>query len=170
MLKLEFENRVKSWRKGRRIFEKFLGRAERVLARGGGRVIGSRVVSLVLTGDAQIKALNKAYRGVDAPTDVLSFSYLEGARFPTGGAGVDMVGEIVISVATARRQAREHGKSLQEELQFLFVHGLLHVFGFDHIKKNERREMFDLQDKILGDTSWRAIVEAEAAGLFRPVL
>ena len=72
----------------------------------------------------------------------------------------------MISITTARRQARAHGKSLNQELQFLFIHGLLHVFGFDHIKKNERKIMFDLQDKIIGDTSWRAIVEAEAQGLF----
>ena len=73
------------------------------------------------------------------------------------------MGEIIISVATAKKQAREHGKTLNEEMQFLFIHGVLHVFGFDHIKTAERKIMFDLQDKIIGNKSWRAIADQEAA-------
>lgn len=113
---------------------------------------------LTIVGDKEIHALNREYRGVDKTTDVLSFSYFGEKRFP----GDDAVGEIVISLQTAKKQAKDHGKTLNEELQFLFLHGLLHVFGFDHIKKNERKTMFDLQDKIIGNKSWRKIADAEA--------
>lgn len=68
-----------------------------------------------------------------------------------------LVGEIFISEDTAIRQAREHKKTLKQELQFLFTHGLLHIFGYDHQKLNERRVMFDLQDEILQTKSWREI-------------
>lgn len=123
---------------------------------GSGEI--SAIVMLTLVGDPEIHKLNKEYRGVDKPTDVLSFSYFGETGFP----GDDVLGEIVISVPTARTQAKDHQKTLNQELQFLFLHGLLHVFGFDHITRGERKKMFDLQDKIIGDKSWRAIAEAES--------
>lgn len=159
MLRLELENNVKDSLGGKKIFTDVLKNAEKILSRlpGFKNRLGG-VVTLTLTGDREIHSLNKEYRGVDKPTDVLSFSYFDGKKFP----GDDVVGEIVISLPTAKKQAKDHGKTLKQELQFLFLHGLLHVFGFDHIKKKERAAMFDLQDKIIGDKSWRKIAEAEA--------
>jgi probable rRNA maturation factor len=62
-------------------------------------------------------------------------------------------------VDTAKKQAQEHGKTILEEMQFLFVHGVLHVFGYDHEEPGERKIMFDLQDKIIGNKSWRPMIE-----------
>ena len=76
-----------------------------------------------------MRTLNRQYRGKDRTTDVLSFSLQEG-RF--GGVQPDMLGDIVISVPTARSQALAAGLSLQQELERLLVHGLLHLVGYDH--------------------------------------
>jgi probable rRNA maturation factor len=80
-------------------------------------------VALVLTGDRAIRALNARYRGKDRPTDVLSF--------PGGAAGGEL-GDIVISVATAEKNARALGRTLAQELDVLALHGFLHVLGYDH--------------------------------------
>ena len=80
-------------------------------------------VSLVLTGDRSLRALNARYRGQDKPTDVLSF--------PAGG-GEGGLGDIVISVETAERNARAGGRTLPRELDVLALHGFLHVLGYDH--------------------------------------
>jgi probable rRNA maturation factor len=80
-------------------------------------------VALVLTGDRPVRALNARYRGKDKPTDVLSF--------PAGG-GEAGLGDIVISVETAERNARALGRTLPQELDVLALHGFLHVLGYDH--------------------------------------
>jgi probable rRNA maturation factor len=80
-------------------------------------------VSLVLTGDRAVRALNARYRGQDRPTDVLSFP---------GGGGAGELGDIVISVETAARNARGQGRTLAQELDVLALHGFLHVLGYDH--------------------------------------
>jgi probable rRNA maturation factor len=80
-------------------------------------------VSLVLTGDRAIRALNARYRGKDRPTDVLSFP---------GGAARGELGDIVISVQAAERNARGLGRTLAQELDVLALHGFLHVLGYDH--------------------------------------
>jgi probable rRNA maturation factor len=80
-------------------------------------------VSLVLTGDRALRALNARYRGQDAPTDVLSFP---------GGGGEEGLGDIVISVETAARNAKSLGRTLPRELDVLALHGFLHVLGYDH--------------------------------------
>lgn len=76
-----------------------------------------------------MRALNRRYRGKDRPTDVLSFSFREGA-FPQ--VQPDLLGDIVIAVPVAERQARERGHSLRSEIDRLLVHGLLHLAGYDH--------------------------------------
>ena len=85
------------------------------------RVRGS--VALVLTGDRLVHDLNRRYRGKDKPTDVLSFE---------GPGGEHGLGDIVISVDTAARNARELGRTLPQELDILALHGFLHVLGYDH--------------------------------------
>ena len=108
---------------------------------------GGVVVNLVLVDDESIQRINKKYRKKDVTTDVVSLSYLAGDKFP----GEDLVGEIFISVDTAKRQAIEHNHPLKEELLYLFAHGLLHVFGYDHKEETERVRMFSLQEEILAD-------------------
>lgn len=86
-------------------------------------------LSVLFIGDDAMRTLNRRYRGIDRTTDVLSFSLREGAF---GGVAPDMLGDIVISVPRAVRQAREAGHSLRSEIDRLLVHGLLHLLGYDH--------------------------------------
>lgn len=102
-------------------------------------------LALSLVSDAEIHQLNRAHRGKDRPTDVLSFSIDGGAalchqerrrRTPER-----LLGDVVISIDTARRQAADYDASLQEEIYRLLIHGLLHVLGHDHERPAERRVM-----------------------------
>ena len=109
------------------------------------------VVDVVLVDDTEMARLNLEYRGIDATTDVLSFAIqdnLEGvAEFP----GEDnLLGDIVISLPKALEQSEAYGHSLTREVGFLFVHGLLHLLGFDHIEPEAETTMFSMQDKLLG--------------------
>ena len=104
-------------------------------------------ISLALVGDDQIHSLNKEYREKDETTDVLSFAYLEVADF--GKGDTISVGDIFISVDTAKNQAKIKKHSLEKELEILFVHGFLHLFGFDHGSDKEEKEMEKWAKKIL---------------------
>jgi probable rRNA maturation factor len=94
--------------------------------------------------DAAIRELNRTYRGVDAPTDVLAFPMREG-RF--GRLAPDLLGDVAISAETARRQARDG--ALRAELALLLVHGILHLVGYDHHAPVARRRMWRKQRAIL---------------------
>lgn len=88
---------------------------------------------VTLTSDGEIAKLNGAFRGKNAPTDVLSFPYGPTAGASTGGDEmVDFLGDIVISVETARRNARAEGQPLETEIRQLILHGALHLAGYDH--------------------------------------
>jgi probable rRNA maturation factor len=91
-------------------------------------------------------ALNRTYRGVAGPTDVLAFPMTEG-RFASSWP--DLLGDVVISVETARRQAGVRGRDLGAELALLLVHGILHLVGYDHGTATERRRMWQKQREIL---------------------
>lgn len=105
------------------------------------------VISVAVVGIQTMKKLNSKYRGKDRPTDVLSFSRLE-SPFPH--ALEREIGDLVICLPVAKRQAREFQEPLGRELERLAVHGTLHLFGYDH-EKSQRDEkiMFGLQDKLL---------------------
>ena len=100
-------------------------------------------VNLVFTSDRRLQALNKRYRQINRPTDVLSFNiddpHIDGGTF----------GEIYISTQTARRQAARYGASLTEEYLRLFCHGLLHLFGYDHMTEKEEKSMLRRQERFL---------------------
>jgi probable rRNA maturation factor len=102
-------------------------------------------LSLSLVGDEAIRALNLRYRGRDAPTDVLSFP-LDGA--PAGSER--LLGDVVISVETARRQAADYDAPLQRELYRLLIHGMLHLKGHDHELPVERRAMEREERRLAG--------------------
>ncbi len=102
-------------------------------------------LTVVLTGDARLRALNRHYRGIDKPTDVLSFGDVQQA----GESGSPYLGDVVISVPRARAQAKAAGHSLPAELQLLAVHGVLHLLGHDHATPAQRRTMLAAQDAIL---------------------
>ena len=95
-------------------------------------------ISVTLVDDPAIQSINRDHRGKDKPTDVLSFP-LE--PWDVDGTQERMLGDIVISIDTARRQAADYDATLQNEIYRLLIHGLLHVMGHDHMEPEERAEM-----------------------------
>ena len=110
------------------------------------------ILSVTFVDNEFIHKLNKEYRNVDRPTDVISFAFLDGdedRNKKLHGKGPVTLGDIYISVDKAKAQAEEYGHPLERELSFLFVHGLLHLLGYDHMTKEDEAVMFKLQDEIL---------------------
>ena len=107
-------------------------------------------VSLMFTDDETIHEMNLEYRGIDRPTDVLSFALEEGEEEEIyGGPEENLLGDIIISVETAVRQAEEYGHSVKREMAFLALHGMLHLLGYDHMEEEERQEMRAQEEAIL---------------------
>jgi probable rRNA maturation factor len=103
-------------------------------------------LSVLLTNDAQIHELNRVHRDKDRPTDVLAFPLEKPAargasRYPKGRGLPQMLGDVVISLDTAARQARGRKRELFAEVRFLLVHGVLHLLGYDHGTRREKRQM-----------------------------
>lgn len=99
-------------------------------------------VSVTLTDNAYIHKLNKEYRGIDRPTDVLSFALNESEEPEVDdGPDINVLGDLVISVERAREQAADYGHSVRREVAFLTVHGMLHLLGYDHMEEADRLEM-----------------------------
>ena len=109
-------------------------------------------VSVLLCGDARMRRLNREFRKIDRPTDVLSF--------PADVPG--LLGDVAIDVPYAARQARRRGHALDREVQLLLVHGVLHLLGHDHAEPEEHAVMFGLQDRLLA--AWRGRGPETAGG------
>lgn len=125
-----------------------LARAVRVALTTEGYPEGEATV--VVTSDEAIQALNAQYRGMDAPTDVLSFSAQEPAQgFVSAPEVIHYLGDIIIAFPFSQRQAIELGRPLPDELRLLAVHGALHLLGYDHAEPDEAVEMWSHQDMIL---------------------
>jgi probable rRNA maturation factor len=125
-------------------------RAQRMLA---ALRLARAELSLVLCDDPAIHALNRRHRRKDKPTDVLAFAMREGAPMPRAGA---LLGDVVISLDAARRQAREHEHSLWTEVTLLLAHGLLHLVGYDHRTDEEEAEMNRQAARLVQATRRRA--------------
>ena len=107
-------------------------------------------VSITLTNDEYIHKLNLEYRGLDRPTDVLSFAFVDSQEPEVaGGMETEILGDIIISVERAYAQAQEYGHSLERELSFLTVHGMLHLLGYDHMEEEDRVEMEEEQRFVM---------------------
>lgn len=106
-------------------------------------------LSVVLTGDGEVKRLNHQYRGKNRTTDVLAFPLLGGAVMPRRTTGTEPLGDVVISIPQTKRQSVEHGTAFRGELALLLTHGILHLLGYDHVTKAQEKKMFGLQEKIL---------------------
>ena len=117
-------------------------------------------ISILFIGDQGIRELNDQFRGIDRPTDVLSFPQILEDELDIPGALV--LGDVAISLETARSQSEEHGLSLEEELTLLLIHGILHLLGYDHEisdqeeekMRSKTRELFSMiyPGKKLADT------------------
>lgn len=103
-------------------------------------------LSVLLCSDAVIHTLNRDFRGKDRPTDVLGFAMNEGEA---PHVQVHILGDIVISLPTARRQAAEHARTIASEVRWLLAHGLLHLLGYDHQDFGEYRRMMARQDVLV---------------------
>jgi probable rRNA maturation factor len=115
--------------------------------------------AVVLADDAEVRALNRAWRGRDKPTNVLAFALLDGsrprraprtcARRAHDGTRPMILGDVVVAFETARAEARAEGKPLADHLRHLVVHGMLHLLGHDHRRVREARRMERLETKAL---------------------
>lgn len=105
-------------------------------------------ISVTLVRSRSIHKINREYRGIDRPTDVISFAARDGGMPELAEAEKDL-GDLFINIDYMKRQAREYGHSEKRELGFLFTHGLLHCLGYDHMNAEDEKVMFSLQDEIL---------------------
>ena len=105
-------------------------------------------VEMLITDDQNIRRLNRRYRGVKGPTDVLSFSMREGEPI-LSIPQAEILGDIVISAERAETQARTQGHTFQREMEFLTIHAMLHLLGYDHELKKDAQEMNRLQKNIM---------------------
>jgi len=120
-------------------------------------------VSVVVCDDATIQELNRRYRRVDRPTDVLAFGVGEGESVPwPQELAVRALGDVVVSWPRAVAQAREAGHAPERELALLVIHGCLHLLGYDHLTDAEQQRMWRWQERILG---W---VDADPDCPYRP--
>ena len=102
-------------------------------------------LTIVITGDEQLQELNRQYLGIDAPTDVLSFP----ADYTDPDSGISYLGDVLISYPRSEAQATAAGHSVEDELQLLVVHGVLHLLGHDHLEPDEKARMWAAQAEIL---------------------
>lgn len=117
-------------------------------------------IEIAFVSENEIKALNAEQRGIDRVTDVLSFPYLDGIRGKVltaddfGGEPEEdgfLLGSICICLERAKEQAIEYGHSLQREVCYLALHGVLHCFGYDHIEESDEEEMTSLAERIMDE-------------------
>ena len=107
--------------------------------------------NIIIVDNDYIHELNKNYRNIDRPTDVITFAledYEDGIKLEHR-----MLGDIYISIDKAISQAEEYGHDLRREICFLAVHGFLHLLGYDHMEKEEEEIMFSLQEEILNEAN-----------------
>lgn len=108
-------------------------------------------VSFLITNNEVIHKINKDYRNMDKPTDVISFAYNE----TENDGPVEIIGDIIISIDKVREQAKEFGHSDVREFYYLLTHGMLHILGYDHIIENEKESMREKEEKYLNDYGYK---------------
>ncbi|MBN2087163.1 rRNA maturation RNase YbeY [Candidatus Peregrinibacteria bacterium] len=129
----------KEWGIDKKIFTPVINRLQEAIE------VLDGIINVIFVTDVYIKSLNKSYRDKDEATDVLSFNYQK--EMP--GDDSNLVGEIYISMDTAKRQAEEYEVPLIDELKKLFVHGFLHIHGYDHESDEDYEIMSKIEEKIL---------------------
>ena len=116
--------------------------------------VSNAVLNIIIVDNEYIHKINREYRGVDRETDVISFALEDDDTFVK--LPIRVLGDIYISIDRVKSQALEYGHSETREISFLTVHGILHLFGYDHMKEEDEKEedekiMFNKQDNILSD-------------------
>lgn len=141
-IKLDYLDKTGEKEKLQKLFQEAFLHTLKVLKKEG-----TYLVSLSIVKKNEIKKLNKTYRGVDKATDVLTFPY---TNTETEGMPFVDLGSIILCLEICKEEAKTYNLPEDKELIYLFVHGILHAFGFDHHKSKEaEKEMFQLQDKII---------------------
>lgn len=146
-MELDFNSFNESFNDYQKIYEQLLAKTLKHL-----KLNFEPCLSVTLVDNKFIHEINRDYRHIDRPTDVISFAFLDGnAEKDKIFQSKEMVvlGDIYISFEKAQEQAISYGHSLERELKFLFVHGLLHLLGYDHMQEEDEKVMFRLQDEIL---------------------
>lgn len=137
----EIEQNIDEYRD---IYPRLLEKALKML-----NVTTNVIMSVTFVDEDMIHEINKTYRNIDRPTDVISFAFLDDkSEKIVGDVPLDL-GEIYICYDVADKNRLSYSNSLKRELCFLFVHGLLHLLGYDHMTKEDEEVMFPLQEKIL---------------------
>lgn len=108
------------------------------------------VLSVIICGPISIRKINREYRNIDKETDVISFALLDNDEDVEYEDEIEL-GDIFINRNRVLSQAKDYGHSVKREFVFLFVHGLLHLLGYDHMNEKDEKVMFDLQRKIVGN-------------------
>ena len=108
---------------------------------------GNHIISYIIVDNEEIHKINLEYRGIDRPTDVISFALEDNKDIEYDN--YRLLGDIYICDNKVFDQAKEYGHSVKRELSFLAVHGLLHLLGYDHMKPEDEKVMFGLQEEIL---------------------
>lgn len=124
--------------------------AQRALDLVGTENLSEAEVSITFVDDEAIMDLNRDHRGLHKPTDVLSFSQLEGEEMVDLPEGPVLLGDIVVSLERCVEQAADYGHSFERELGFLVAHGMLHLMGYDHQTPEDEAEMMAKTEEILG--------------------
>ena len=143
---LEIVNKAKG-----KIDEKFLDKISLIVLRSARFIKKNAKISLVFVSNSEIKKINKKYRNKDKATDVLSFPFfdLKNKKEVINEVSPFYLGEIFISYDKAKTQAKQFGFSLKREISRLLIHGILHLLGYDHYKKEERKKMENLESNIM---------------------
>ena len=117
-------------------------------------------INIILTNPKKIKEINKKFRNIDKETDVLSFPMFEKEEiFKENSLGLEVLGDIVISIERVKQQAKEYGHSFERELAYMVVHGFYHIMGEDHMEEHEKKQMREKEEKILKALSIERIIE-----------
>ena len=140
------QSEEKQWSRFRKDFSIIAKRTEEIL-----KLEKEYSASVIFVDPEEIHEINKTYRGIDRPTDVISFALMDSEDDYEMMEDDNELGDIFINVEAIRNQAKEYGHSLRREVCFLFTHGLLHILGYDHMEEDEEKEMFALQDVILDE-------------------
>ena len=145
-MELDFSSYIEGYDEYESIYQELLEKTINYL-----KIKCSPMVSVSFVDVELSHQINKEYRHVDRETDVISFAFLdnEDREALLKKKGDVVLGDIYICIEVAKRQASEYGNTLNRELRFLFVHGLLHLLGYDHMTKEDEEIMFPLQEKIL---------------------